>query len=316
MFLSIVLLVGGLVVVTFAADRFVVGAARLSTALRISPVIVGVVVIGFGTSSPEFLVSALASAEGAQDIAFGNIVGSNIANVLLVLGAASVIAPLAATGKVLRREVPLMLAAVAVLVAVTFDGRATTLGGVILLVAGVVVAGVLVWSVKSDREAEAHVLEELEELEGREPPRLGASLVLALIGLLGTLAGAQMIVTGATRVATELGISQVVIGVTIVAVGTSLPELVTAVAAARRKQTELTVGNVLGSNIFNSLPVGGIAAVFGGGQLDDAYGTALVVMVVSCLVASLFLMMGRRINRIEGVILLLMFVAAMWITSV
>jgi cation:H+ antiporter len=310
------LVVGGLVLLTFAADRFVLGAARLSTALSISPVVIGVIVIGFGTSAPELVVTSLASLQGSQDIAFGNIVGSNTANMLLVLGAAALMSPIAVSVVTLRREVPLMLAGVVALTVATADGRATVTVGVALLVAGAAVAAFLVRSAMRDRTGAGVLAGEVEEYEGATPPKPWPSALLALLGLVGTVAGAQMLVVGATELARDLGISEAVIGLTVVAIGTSLPELVTAVAAARRKEADLVVGNVLGSNLFNSLPIAGVAAVLGGPELDPAFGVALGTMMVSCVLASFFLFTGRRLGRREGGFLLLLFAGALWLTAV
>ena len=301
----------GLVVLTYAADRFVLGAARLSTALRISPVIIGAIVIGFGTSAPELLVTSLATIQGSQDLAFGNVVGSNTANVLLVIGMAAIVRTVVVTVPTVRRELPLMLGAVVLLAAVSFDRIVTTVDALILLVAAVAVVGYIVWSGLRDRDAAAALEAEVAEYEGDHP--VGQSALLAGAGLLGTLAGAQLLVTGATGLARTLGVPEAVIGLTIVAVGTSLPELVTAVAAARRNETDLVVGNVLGSNIFNSLPVAGIAGLLATKQLSNAFAVSLGVMMASC---ALLAVLGLRgaIGRPAGVVLLALFVVATVLT--
>lgn len=309
------LVVGGLVLLTVAADRFVLGAAKLSAALHVSPVIVGVAVIGFGTSAPELLVSALAALDGAQDVAFGNLVGSNMANVLLVLGAAAVLAPIKVAVITLRREVPLMLGGVVLLAALTAGGRATTVDGVVLLLAGAVTVAVLVRQAAADRAGALALASEAEELTADPPPSLRGPVALTVLGLLGTVAGARMLVVGAVELAEVLGVSEAVIALTVVAIGTSLPELVTAVAAARRREADLVVGNVLGSNLFNSLPIAGVAAVLGGPELDPAFGVSLAVMVGACALASFFLFTGRRLARPEGAVLLLLFAGAMWLIS-
>jgi cation:H+ antiporter len=312
---DILLLVGGLLVLTVAADRFVLGAARLSIALRVSPVLIGALVIGFGTSAPEFLVTILATVEGSQDLAFGNVVGSNTANVLLVLGAAGLWSPLFIAPKTLRRELPLMLGAVALLAVVTGNGRVSTADAAILLVAAVGALTAIVVIARRDREAAAVLQAEVAEYGG-EHPAAGRSALLALAGLAGTLAGAQMLVVGATGLALAMGVSEAVVGLTIVAIGTSLPELVTAVAAARRNETDLVVGNVLGSNIFNALPVAGVAGMLATTQLDTAFRLSSAIMVVACAMAAVFLRSGRRLSRPEGVVLLTAFAAAVAATAV
>jgi cation:H+ antiporter len=307
--LDLGLLVGGLVLLTFAADRFVLGAARLSGLLRISPVLIGAVVIGFGTSAPEFVVTILATLQGSQDLAFGNVVGSNTANMLLVVGAAGLVHPLTVTTETLRRELPLMLLAMALLTVATFNRTVTTPDALLLLVGAVGVIGYIVKVGLSDRDAAARLEAEVAEYGADEAPHLGPTLLMTVLGLLGTLAGAQLLVEGATGVAEAAGLSEAVIGLTVVAIGTSLPELVTAVAAARRRETALVVGNVLGSNIFNALPVAGVAGLLDTVTLDPAFVPNLVFMLIACVLAALFLRSGSRVSRLEGALLLGLFVA-------
>jgi cation:H+ antiporter len=168
----------GLALLTFAADRFVLGAARLSSALRISPVIIGAIIIGFGTSSPELLVTSLATLQGSQDLAFGNVVGSNTANVLLVIGAAAVIRTVRVTVPTLRRELPIMLGAVLLLTALTADRLVTTLDALLLLVAAVAGVGFIVWSALRDREAAAALEAEVAEYEGDSSLPVAGALAL------------------------------------------------------------------------------------------------------------------------------------------
>jgi cation:H+ antiporter len=310
------LLAGGLLLLTVAADRFVLGAARLATALRISAVLVGAVIIGFGTSAPEFVVTILATLEGSQDLAFGNLVGSNTANVLLVLGAAGLVHPLAVRYLTLRRELPLMLVAVGLLGAVSFDARVTTVDALLLLAAAAGAIVFLIVVARRDREAAAVLEAEVAEYSAGRGPHLGRAVLLAVGGLAGTLAGAYLVVDGATGLARTAGVSEAVIGLTVVAVGTSLPELVTAVAAARRSETELVVGNILGSNIFNALPVAGVAGLLDTVTLDAAFRPSLAFMMGSCLLAAVFLRTGSRVARTEGAVLLGLFVAATTATVV
>jgi cation:H+ antiporter len=305
--LDLLLLVGGLALLTYAADRFVLGAARLSTIYRISPVIIGAIVIGFGTSAPEFVVTIIATLQGSQDLAFGNVVGSNTANMLLVVGAAGLVTPLSVASTTLRRELPLMLVAIALLTVATFNRTVTTPDALLLLAGAVVVIGIIVKVGLSDKEAAAKLEAEAAELGAGESPRTGSTALLTVLGLLGTLAGAQLLVTGATGVAEAIGLSQAVIGLTVVAIGTSLPELVTAVAAARRGEADLVVGNVLGSNIFNALPVAGVAGILDTVTLDEAFVPNLAFMVGACLLAAVFLRSGSRVSRVEGGVLLVVF---------
>ena len=314
--LDLLLLAAGLVLLTFAADQFVLGAARLSTALGISPVVIGAIVIGFGTSAPELLVTVLATLRGSQDLAFGNVVGSNTANVLLVLGAAGVVAPLSVAHTTLRRELPLSLAAVALLAVLTVDGRVTGVDAALLLLAAAAAIGFIVATGLRDREAAAALAAEVAEYEEASGAGALRSGLLAVAGLLGTLAGAQLLVTGAVGLARTLGVSEAVIGLTIVAVGTSLPELVTTMAAARRGEPDLVVGNVLGSNLFNSLPVAGAAGALATMQLDPAFPASLALMLGACALAAVFLRSGHRLARSESVVLLVGFAVATTLVSV
>ncbi len=314
--LDALMLLGGLMLLTYAADRFVAGSAQLSTILRISPVLIGAVVIGFGTSAPEFVVTILATLQGAQDLAFGNVVGSNTANMLLVIGAAGLVRPLVVETTTLRRELPLMLVAIGLLTVATVNRRVTTFDALLLLAGAVVVIGIIVRIGLSDRAAAARLEAEVAEFEGADEPRLGRAVIVTVLGLIGTLAGAQLLVRGATGVAAALGLSQAVIGLTVVAVGTSLPELVTAVAAARRGETQLVVGNVLGSNIFNALPVAGVAGILDTVGLDEAFVPSLAFMVAACVLAAVFLRSGARVARSEAAVLLCLFVVVTAVTVV
>ncbi len=290
----------GLALLTVAADRFVLGAARLSAALRVSPVIIGALVIGAGTSAPELLVTVLAAVQGVPDLAVGNLIGSNTANIGLVLGAAALVSPIAIGQATLRREVPLMLLAVVALASAAADGTLGRVDGAVLLALGAVAIAVVVAFARADQRSAAN------PRVGRAEP-VWRPAVLALAGLLGTIAGAQLLVSGASGLARALGVSEAVVGLTVVAIGTSLPELVTAVAAARRREADLVVGNVLGSNLFNSLPVAGVAGVLGAAGLEPAFGLALAGMVAICGLAAVFLFTGRRLARVEGAVLLGLF---------
>lgn len=312
---DVVQFVLGLAILAVASDRFVLGAARLSTALRISPVIIGAIVIGFGTSAPEFVVTILATLRDSQDLAFGNLVGSNTANLLLVIGGAAVFRPLPAPRATVTRELPLMLVALLGLTVALVNGRVTTPDAVMLLAGAGVAIGLIIWLGLRDREF-ARVLEtQLEDQTAAAPERMSVTLLLVVLGLLGTVGGAEVLIRGATDLARALGISEAVIGLTVVAVGTSLPELVTAVAAARRRETSLIVGNVLGSNVFNSLPVAGVAGALATVQLDPALGRSLVLMLGAAALASAFLITDRQVGRVEAALLLAAFAGVVVLTA-
>ena len=299
----------GLVLLTYAADRFVVGAARLSVTLRLSPIVVGAVVIGFGTSAPELVVSGIAAAQGSLDIAFGNIVGSNVANLTLVLGVAALVTPIAVRSPVLKREAPLSLVAVIVFAILVQDG----LSGLDAAVLGGTLVAALVIVLRSARDDDPQLTAEVSEFLNGVPPSTRREVVRIALGLAGTLGAAWLLVWSARTVAAELGMSEAFIGLTVVAVGTSLPELATALQAARKGETDLIVGNLLGSNLFNATAVGGLAGALGPRTLADPsiVGPATLLMVGIAAVATVFMVSGRRVVRWEGALLLAFYAATL-----
>ncbi len=303
MLIAIPVLVVGLVLLVKGADRFVDGAADIAVARRWSPILVGAVVIGFGTSAPELLVSSVAAAQGDLGLGVGNVIGSNVANLTLVLGVASMIAVLSVEREVLTREGPLATAAVALFAVFILDGELTRAEGLVLLV-GLVVA---LWLII--RGGIGGDTGELGEPSGR------AMKVVALatgLGLVMTLIGAQGVVWSATKIADELDLTEGFVGFTLVALGTSLPELGTTVAACRKGQTGLVVGNLLGSNIFNSLAVGAAIALINPSSIGDDLltGRGAAIMLGAVVFAYLVAATRRRVSRIEGVFLFAIYVAA------
>ncbi|MGH9246107.1 MAG: calcium/sodium antiporter [Acidimicrobiales bacterium] len=293
----------GLVLLGRAADQFVVGGARLAATLRVSPVVIGAVVVGFGTSAPELLISGLAAGQGHLDLAVGNIVGSNIANVTLVLGVAGLIVSIRVDSRALRREAPLAALAV-ILFALLARGGLTRLEGLALGAVLVTVLATVI--VDAGRRGNRQLESDVEDYLRRPEIGTRTEVLRTLLGLVGTLIGAQLMVWGAERVADELGLAEGFVGLTLVAVGTSLPELATAVFAARRGEDDLIVGNLLGSNIFNSLAVGATAAFAGPAALADpaVVRTGSIVMVVVMLAGWGFMMTRHRIERWEALTLL------------
>ncbi len=299
----------GLFLLTRAADEFVEGASGFAHELRISPVVIGAVIVGFGTSAPELLVSGIAASNGNLDLGVGNVVGSNVANLTLVLGAAALIVMLRVSSAVLAREAPLSLLGV-LLFAFFTTGGLSRLEGIILLVALTLSLG---WIISGARTTpEGGFPTEGVGVDDETDRSATAELVRTLVGLVGTVAGAQLMVWGATALADEVGLSGGFVGFTLVAIGTSLPELVTAVAAARLGETELILGNLLGSNIFNSLAVGGVIALVGPGPITDRSVATIgvVCMVIVAVTAWVFLVTRRRVHRIEAVALL-----SIWLVS-
>lgn len=324
--LDVVLVVGALLLLARGADVFVVSAARLAVSFDMSPVAVGAIVVGFGTGLPELLVSTSAAARGSLDIAVGNVVGSNLANLTLVLGVAGLIARPETMPRVIRREAPLSLAAVA-LCAVMLQGGLSRVEGMVLATALVVAVFVMLRvtepaTVATDPNVQATdaLVEEIEELVEEEGEAVLADVVSgprdvarAILGLVATVAGAQVLVIGARSIAEDVGLSGGFVGLTLVAIGTSLPELVTAVQSGRRGETGLLVGNVLGSNLFNSTAVAGAAALVGAAPLTDAGLTVLAAsaMVITAALAWLFLGLGGSLRRWEALILLAIYAATL-----
>jgi cation:H+ antiporter len=319
--LATLVLVIGLGVLVVSSDQLVAGAARLSSRLGVAPIVVGVVVIGFGTSVPELLVSLLAAVEGVFDMGVGNIIGSNIANVLLVLGAAAIAGPVLVGRTVVRREVPLSLAGVVAFAWAIQGalGRTQALALVLLLAAALTF--VLVAARRDGAAAAAAALEAVEEAlddDGPDGVRLGRESLRTLLGLIGTLAGAQAVVLGGSAIALGAGLSDAFVGLTIVAVGTSLPELAAAVQSVRRGATDLLVGNILGSNLFNALAVGSVVVWTGAGLgqvvTPDLAGRATLLMLVAVGAVSL-LLARRRIDRIAGIALVAGYAASVAIMA-
>jgi cation:H+ antiporter len=301
MLLSLLALVVGLAVLTVAADHFVLGAARIAARLNLSTVVIGAVVIGFGTSAPEMVVSGLAAAGGSLDIAVGNIVGSNVANLSLVLGAAAFVRGIDVASPTMRREAPITVIATVGFAIAVQDGLTRAEG--ILLGLGLLAALILI--LRASSGADPEISDEVDEYLGTEPIRVGPEWMRTLLGLVGTVASAQALVWAATDIAGRFGLEQGFVGLTIVAIGTSLPELATSIQAARKNETDLIVGNLLGSNVFNSLGVSAVAGLAGPGMVsEDLQVGAIALMLVVTVIAVLFMRVGHHVTRWQGATLL------------
>jgi len=303
------LLIAGLVVLTVGAEALVRGASRLARQLGISPLVVGLTVVAFGTSAPELAVSVEASLGGRPDIAVGNVVGSNVLNVLLILGLSAAIVPLAVSSRLVRLDVPIMVAASALLWLFAADGRVTLLEGIVL-VAGLLAYTVLLIVLGRRRPRAEPEVAATTVPKGPRHTTVALLLVGAGLALLGL--GARWLVDGAVDIARLLGVGELAIGLTIVAAGTSAPELATSVVASIRRERDIAVGNVVGSNLFNILSVLGVSAIVAPSGLtvaDDALRFDVPVMfAVACLCLPIFIS-GGRISRGEGVLLLVCLVA-------
>ena len=259
---SVVLLVIGLVLLVVGAEAFVRGASQLAALLGISPLVIGLTVVAYGTSMPELAVSTISAYSGADSLAVGNVVGSNIANVLLILGLSAIVAPLIVSQQLVRLDVPLMLGVSILVWFMGRNGRISALEGALLFLG--VVAYTVFLIVQSRKEGKAIQQEYAKEF-GEVPPPTGASWAKIIALIIGGIAmlvfGSNFLVDGAIAIAEYFGVSELIIGLTIVAVGTSLPELATSVVASYRGERDIAVGNVVGSNIFNLLMVLGLSAV-------------------------------------------------------
>jgi len=302
----------GLGLLAWASDRFISGAAATARALGVAPILIGLTVVSFGTSAPEILVAVIAAANGIPDLAIGNVVGSNIANIGLVLGAAVAIRRLTMTSMTLRRELPVMLAATFLPLLLYIDGQLGRLDAAILLVS---LGLLLYWlflqnaSAKTGGPLDAEFAVEI-------PPdmSLPTAAVSLVIGLITLLVGAELVVFGAEEFARTLGVSEVVIGVTVVAVGTSLPELAVAVTGARRNQPDLVIGNVIGSNIFNLLGVVGITGMIAPHEFEAEILMLHYPAMAAITLAVFVLTYNPRkhrgeLGRMSGITLLLLFCA-------
>lgn len=307
-----VLLVAGLLLLLLGAEVMIRGAARLAAATGLSPLVVGLTVVALGTSAPELAISLDAALRGAPDIALGNVVGSNIANVLLILGASALVAPLVVARQLVRLDVPVMVAASLLVLVMAGDGRISRTEGAVLLVASLVYTVVLV---RLGRRAAAQG-EPVAGTSGAtgeaSPGTWWWNLLLVLAGLALLVLGARWLVQAAVAVASGLGVSQLVIGLTVVAVGTSLPEIATSVLATLRGQRDIAVGNVVGSNVFNlSVVLGGAATVAPGGVPvgTAARGFDLPVMAAVAFACLPIVFASHRINRWEGGVFLAYYAA-------
>lgn len=297
----------GLALLTVAADQFVVGATRVAARLRLSTIVIGALVIGIGTSAPEIMVSGIAAARGSMDLAAGNVIGSNVANLTLVLGAAALVTPIAVRSRTLKREAPLSLVAVLAF-ALLLQGGLSYLDGAVLGVLLIVSLFIVILAARGgDPELESEVSEYLTTAL----PRLSVEVTRTVLALIGVLVTSQVLVTSATTIAAELGVAEGFVGLTVVAIGTSLPELATSLQAARRGETDLIVGNLLGSNLFNATAVGTVISLAGPSHPVDPSlaGLATWIMVGIAIIAYVFMATGTRVARSEGAVLLVGYLA-------
>jgi len=304
-------LVGGGALLYLGAEWFVAGASGMALALRIPQLIIGLTVVAYGTSAPEVIVGIQASASGHGDVALGNVIGSNLANLGLILGTAALIRPACVDGCLVRREVPVQLATSALVPLVIVGGMVTRMEGALLLALAVGDTAWMVWSVRSasalrEAGAGAQQMAAAADIAGAPTARSRLALgTLVAVGLVVLVAGGHLLVSGATALALGAGVSERVVGLTIVAIGTSVPELATSVIAALRGHSDLAVGNVVGSNIFNVLLCLGSAALIHPLATEPSeLLSELVILGGMTLLGALFMRTARTMTRWEGVALL------------
>jgi cation:H+ antiporter len=307
--LDIALVVAGLALLTFGGEALVRGASTVAAKINVSPLVIGLVVVSAATSAPEFAVTIGAVLNGEPDLAIGNVVGSNIANILLILGLAAVISPLVIRRQLVKFDIPVMLVASLLLVLFSLDGRISPLEGFALFSILALHAATSVILGRKAQQPPADA-EDIPIISSRWA--IPISLLLVVTGVAMLVGGSQLLVMGAVSLATDLGVSSLVIGLTVVAIGTSLPELATSIIAIRRGETDMAVGNVVGSNIFNIGLVLGVPALIFGEGLPVA-GGAIAIDLPLMLAASVALLpiafTGLLIARWEGAVFLSLYIA-------
>ncbi len=294
--------VGGLAILVIGGEALVRGALGLANSLGVPPLIIGLTIVSFGTSAPEMVISVQAVLKDNPDIALGNIIGSNIANILLVLGVATILYPITVESKLLKRDAPLVLILSIMLIGFCYDGLFSRLE------AGLFLFILFMYTLHIFRASRAgkedDLVEELEEEVNIVMPIWKAS-VFVVIGLVCLVAGSDVLVTGSVELARIAGVSEAVIGLTVLAIGSSSPELITAVVAAMRKHGDIALGNIIGSNLFNMAAIGGVAAMVVPMDVADRFiEQDLWIMLAVTLLLLAFMYTGKRVVRIEGILLL------------
>lgn len=311
--MTFVYLIAGLVLLVAGAEVLVRGAAKLAAQFGIPPLIIGLTVVAFGTSAPETAVSVQSAFNGSGDLAIGNVIGSNIANVLLILGMTALIAPLIVSRQLIRLDVPIMIGASLLTFGLAWDGSLSRLDGALLFAGVLTYTGFLIYSARKDKgNDDDEFAKEFGLDEAPKPYAWVINLGLIIAGLVLLVTGSNFLVEGAVTLARALGISELVIGLTVVAVGTSLPELATSILAAIKGERDIAVGNIVGSNIFNLLCVLGLASLVSPAAISvspNALAFDFPVMIAVAVACLPIFFTGYRINRWEGLLFLAYYVA-------
>jgi cation:H+ antiporter len=309
--MNLLLFLGGLAALIIGASSLVRGASRLALSFGISPLVIGLTIVAFGTSSPEIAVSVGAALDGKNDLAIGSVVGSNIFNVLFILGLSALIAPLVVHLQLIRQEVPIMIGASLVLVVLSLDGRITAAEAALLLGLLVVYVVFLILQARRQSAADQQALA-AEAAPSTWDRHWSVQALLVIIGLALLVLGSEALVTAAIAFARQLGVSELVIGLTIVAAGTSMPEVATSLMAALKGERDIAVGNVVGSNVFNILGCVGLTGVVAAGGLpvaDAVLNFDLWVMLAVAFACLPVFLSGREIARWEGAVFLAYYAA-------
>jgi cation:H+ antiporter len=307
MIVTSLMLLAGLVLLSLGAESLVRGSSSLALRLGISPLLVGLTVVAFGTSAPEMVVSIKAALMGQGSISVGNVVGSNICNIGLILALACMIAPIRVASQIVRIDTPIMIGVTALAIGLLYDGQVTRIEGITLF--GLLV-GYIVFSIRTARQqANDPLAGEFAEEVRISKKGLAADFLLVTVGLLMLVFGARFLVDAAIEIAKAVGMSEAVVGLTVVAIGTSLPELATSIVAAVKKEADIAVGNVVGSNIFNLLGILGISAVIT--PLDSGGITTVDLAVMAGFALALWPLCrtGHTLSRFEGLLLISAYIA-------
>lgn len=312
MLIDILAIIAGFALLVWGADKFVNGAAGIARNFGVSPLLIGLTIVGFGTSAPEILVSAMASIQGNPGLAIGNALGSNIANIALILGATALVAPLTVHSNTLHREYPVMLLVTLGAAGLMLDQNLSRIDGFILLVSLFVVMGWII-HLGLQRKKDDPMIKELED-EFPTSMKTSTAVMWFTLGLIILLLSSRMLVWGAVNIATAFGISDLVIGLTIVAIGTSLPELAASIASAIKQEHDLAIGNIIGSNIYNLLAVLCIPGLIKPGEFAIEVLLRDLPILIGLTTALFFMGYSFKnttghINRLEGAVLITAFIA-------
>ena len=300
--LQIVILVLGFVFLVKGADWFVDGAASIATKFGIPQLIIGLTIVAMGTSAPEAAVSITAAAGGNADITIGNVVGSNILNIFVILGLTALVNPVVVQKSSLIVDIPVVIGITAMIFVMGLDGSISRFDAVIMLIVLASYLVYLIWDAKRSKALGLETNEDSEEIKNLSLPK---SLIFTVIGLALIVAGSNCVVEGATFIAEKAGLSERFIGLTIVALGTSLPELFTSVTAAMKKNSDIAVGNILGSNIFNILFVVGLSGLIIPVPFQSAFRFDTIVSGIAAILLLLFCLPKKRLSRVAGIIFLI-----------